>query len=166
MGCKRNHGSQRNIQASQPYLQQLSLHHSSQGSSTGSCGPRKGSMGSEVREAEDLRHLQMGPRKAWRQAQDGGVQGGPQQLRLLRYEHRRSEHTSLPLQDRRQQQDYQDLPPAPPPAPPTGGMETSTWDLLCSCRPTVGLSIPGTSSRLLGLTSWGTPSPCTDATPS
>merc|ERR1712107_473898 len=49
--------------ASQPYLQQLSLHHSSQGSSTGSCGPRKGSMGSEVREAEDLRHLQMGPRK-------------------------------------------------------------------------------------------------------
>ena len=24
---------------------------------------------------------QMGPRKAWRQAQDGGVQGGPEQLR-------------------------------------------------------------------------------------
>merc|ERR1712012_1278717 len=140
--CKRNHGSQRNFQASQPHLQ-LSLHHSSQGSSTGSCGPREGSMGSEVREAEDLRHLQMGPRKAWRQAQDGGVQGGPEQLRphgagcphqdqerdgpqpylqeelhgghlrLLRYEHRRSEHTGLPLQDRRQQQDHQDLPPAP-----------------------------------------------------
>merc|ERR1711963_792434 len=31
----------------------------------------------------------------------------------LRYEHRRSEHSSLPLQDRRQQQDHQDLPPAP-----------------------------------------------------
>merc|ERR1711872_1140760 len=37
--CKRNHGSQRNIQASQPHLQQLSLHHSSQGSCTSNCGP-------------------------------------------------------------------------------------------------------------------------------
>merc|ERR1712241_1539994 len=44
-------------------------------------------------------------------------------------------------------------PAAPPLAPPTGGMETSTWDLLCSCRPTAGLSIPGTSSRLPGWTS-------------
>merc|ERR1712013_666287 len=41
----------------------------------------------------------------------GGAVG--RALRLLRYEHRRSEHTSLPLQDRRQQQDHQDLPPAP-----------------------------------------------------
>merc|ERR1711936_381150 len=44
--CKRNHGSQRNIQASQPHLQ-LSLHRSSQGSSSGSSSPGKGSMRSE-----------------------------------------------------------------------------------------------------------------------
>merc|ERR1711990_1021807 len=49
----RNHGSQRNIQASQPHLQ-LSLHCSSQGSSAGSSSPGKGSMGPEVREAEKL----------------------------------------------------------------------------------------------------------------
>merc|ERR1712240_2434 len=99
-------------------------------------------------------------KKQYKDRWTNGPTDRQRQTRLLRYEHRRSEHTSLPLQDRRQQQDHQDLPPAPPLAPPTGGMETSTWDLLCSCRPTVGLSTPGTSSRLLGLTSLGTPSPC------
>merc|ERR1711879_166814 len=76
---QKNHGSQRNIQASKPHLQ-LSLHSSSPRSSPSSSSSGKGSMGAEVREAEDFRHLQMGPRKARGQAQDGGVQGGPEQL--------------------------------------------------------------------------------------
>merc|ERR1711971_668126 len=42
---------------------------------------------------------------------------------------------------------------APPPALPTGGMETSTWDLQSSCRPTAGSLIPGMSSRRPGWTS-------------
>ena len=41
----------------------------------------EGRLGAEVGEEEDLRHLQMGPRAARRQAQDGELRDRPQQLR-------------------------------------------------------------------------------------
>jgi len=40
------------------------------------------------------------------------------------------------------------VPAAAPPAPPTGGMETSTLDLLSSCRPTGGSSTQGQGTPL------------------
>merc|ERR1712198_24165 len=42
---------------------------------------RKRSLGSQIREEENLCYLQMGPREAWRQAQDAKLRDRPQQLR-------------------------------------------------------------------------------------